>query len=376
MAETFIVTAHGRSWLFNRVSFKKQFEDSMISKALDLDRSATQIDIQCKDVTVEVMDIVWSISEQRIIPPIDHSIQETLVKAGGYLNMDILLLISTKKYSEFVREFKEVNLLDQGSIQNYAEKIIYYVIRNDYVEMLDYLIKNGVDPSAHNNKYIQLASMFGYASIVDRLLQDDRVDPTVSDGICIQNASERGHTDVVRRLLKDTRVNPFARQNTPILLASTNGHADIVHLLMQDERVDPSHNGNKCIIEASSKGHLEVINRLLEDKRVDPSVEGNQCLRRACKSGKRALEVVERLLQDPRVDPSNIMVLCGACLSEDISIVRRILQDPRVDPSTQDGVVFMFVKEGCTEITDLLMQDPRVQEVAEARKLWCEIQDM
>ena len=167
------------------------------------------------------------------------------------------------------------------------------------VEIVDELIKRGVDPTASNNYAIRLASSGGHLAVVNRLLQDPRVDPTADDNLAIRFASSGGHLAVVNRLLQDPRVDPTADDNLAIQWASSNGHLAVVNRLLQHPDVDPTAGNNAAIRLASSNGHLAVVNRLLQHPDVDPTAGNNVAIRLASFTGHVA--VVNRLLQDPRV---------------------------------------------------------------------------
>ena len=81
-----------------------------------------------------------------------------------------------------------------------------------------------------------------------------------------QRACEIGKTDIVKSLLP--HIDPSAHNNYAIRLASRFGHLEIVKILLQDSRVDPSAFNNYAIQWASENGHLEVVKFLLQDSRV------------------------------------------------------------------------------------------------------------
>ena len=143
-----------------------------------------------------------------------------------------------------------------------------------------------------------LSSYYGRPRNVDFLI-DQGVDPTALDNLAIIWASKNGHLPVVERLLLDERTDPSALYNFAIRSASVNGHLPVVERLLLDERTDPAAQRNEAIRYASESGHLPVVERLLLDPRVNPADQRNYAIAWASKNGH--LPVVERLLLDPRV---------------------------------------------------------------------------
>jgi ankyrin repeat protein len=85
-------------------------------------------------------------------------------------------------------------------------------------------------------------------------------------------------------------------------VASISGYADIVQLLLEDGRSDLRNDIElmETLIQWESfRGHVEIVWLLMEDKRVDPSTDKNEAIRGACIYGH--IEVVKLLLTDYRV---------------------------------------------------------------------------
>jgi hypothetical protein len=95
-----------------------------------------------------------------------------------------------------------------------------------------------VNPAAHDNNAILVASEKGCDSVVKLLLADPRVNPTANDDEAIRMASQEGHDLVVKLLLADPRVNPAAQDNHAVKIASQRGHDSVLKLLLPDPRVD------------------------------------------------------------------------------------------------------------------------------------------
>jgi ankyrin repeat protein len=134
-----------------------------------------------------------------------------------------------------------------------------------------------VDPSEPDNCSCPIchASQFDNKEIMELLLQDKRVDPSAHNNFAIQMASYAGHTEIVKLLLQDKRVDPSADNNYAIRLASYAGRTEVVKLLLQDRRVDPSAQDNYAIRMASHYGYTKIVKLLLHDKRVDAAAADN-----------------------------------------------------------------------------------------------------
>ena len=152
----------------------------------------------------------------------------------------------------------------------------------------------GGDPSARNQVAIRIASLRGYAALVERLLRDERVDPSVDQQWPMRMASAQDHADVVDRLLRDPRVDPIFDRQCAMRMACQNGHVEVLDRLLRDSRVDPSAENQEALCLASAAGHVHIVDRLLIDPRVDPCDSGNTALAWASTTGH--LSVVVYLL--------------------------------------------------------------------------------
>ena len=134
------------------------------------------------------------------------------------------------------------------------------------VNIIKELLKNGADPTRHNNAPIIYASTNGHSDVVEVLLQDGRADPTAGENCCIRNASYYGHTKVIELLLQDGRADPTAQNNFALRRACIYGRTDVVALLLQDGRVEAT---DQAIKNARTD---EIKDMLLKYKyRVDGS---------------------------------------------------------------------------------------------------------
>lgn len=165
-------------------------------------------------------------------------------------------------------------------------------------------------------------------------------------------ACATGDVELLDRLIK-IGVDPCAENNGALFAAVHNGHAECVKRLMLDTRVDAAHYDSFLIRVAASKGGVEVVDALLQDQRVDPSIDDNEPIRLAAKYCR--FSVVLRLLDDPRVNPTarnNEVILWALCRfdlvlqTEDflgpslrcVAVIDRLLCDARVLATISDEV--------------------------------------
>lgn len=258
MSFTIFLPIYNLNHIFNRTKFLSLFPDSLISNVLDLSSDET-IEMTQPCLIPDIIQLLWDIIEhgnyKSYIPSKD------LLKVGNYLNIDLLVILGSPQWKYFNYEFPDINLL---GIKD-AELPFQWAIENNYIPLVTYFIKNGIDPSINNNGAIQDASLYGHLQLVNLLLKDERVDSSDLGNDAIIEASARGYLDIVNRLLLDPRVNP---ETYPIIGASKNGHIDVVTRLLKDERVKPN---KDAVRNATINGHIEIVKLLLSHPKIDPT---------------------------------------------------------------------------------------------------------
>ena len=142
------------------------------------------------------------------------------------------------------------------------------VLRRGIKAQIALALRQGVDPSAHDQLALRWASRHGHTAMVVWLLRDARVDPRAREQEALRDACEYGHHDVVERLLDDERADPSAWNQCAVRWASRNGHASVVQRLLRDPRVDPSVYHQGALIWACLFRHCDVVRVLLGDARV------------------------------------------------------------------------------------------------------------
>lgn len=274
------------SWTFPKDKVLSMFPQSLISTTLDISHEV-QIELNHPIMTIQVMNILDTIVNYNTLSKVNPELRSGLASAGDYLGIDLLALIADSRWDVVDTKY---NLLDPLCIKMYGKDLFHLALVNNYVLLVDYLIKLGVDPSSvflnTDQPYIQAshydgityASSKGYIDMVERLLKDPRVDPTIHTGVLV--ALELWHLDVAARLLKDSRFTQDHRQ-TALYYACKHQHPTIVDLIMSDSKIDPSFDNNVCFRAVCGDGHrfnYEIMNQLLRDPRVDPSAGNNRLL--------------------------------------------------------------------------------------------------
>ena len=204
------------SYEFNKDNFESIFPESVITQILETTHKSS-IDITQPFITPYILNIIQSIIKSRAIPSLDPGSLDYVRKAGDYLNMDLLLIISDPKYDKMSSYLKRLrlNLIDVKNSVNVKDflgvavvgRLLNYSIEENYESLLDYLLNQGVDPSINDNDAIREASWKGNPHIVRRLLQDSRINPGAKHNDALSKAVNWEHIDIVKLLLQDSRLD-------------------------------------------------------------------------------------------------------------------------------------------------------------------------
>ena len=113
--------------------------------------------------------------------------------------------------------------------ENSATEILRISAENGHVDILGYLVENGVDFQTNNNNAVRLASRNGHLEVVKYLVERG-ADFRDDDNDVIKMASMNGHLDIVE-YLTDKGVDLRVR-NDIALMAYHHGYFEIVEYLM------------------------------------------------------------------------------------------------------------------------------------------------
>eukprot|EP01118_Nematostelium_gracile_P006460 TRINITY_DN2081_c0_g1_i11.p1 TRINITY_DN2081_c0_g1~~TRINITY_DN2081_c0_g1_i11.p1 ORF type:complete len:508 (+),score=98.76 TRINITY_DN2081_c0_g1_i11:86-1525(+) len=246
-----------------------------------------------------------------------------------------------------------------------------------------------------NRGHIDDASSYGMASVVRKLLEDDRFKSQDNNQALI-SACENGHLEVVKILLDHDSVNLMhigRFDKYPLLSAIWNRHLEVVDFLLQHRKIDPTFLDNKPWKDAMHKIYRNqpIVVRMLQEERIRANVDFEalfdlcikdnlgQILKEVLKSDKIDISersdiivtavnlghsgVVETLVDDGRFDPSmnDNELIRTASRNGFRKIVKKLLEDPRVDPSSHDNEALLQACElGHKAVIESLLKDARV----------------
>ena len=114
-------------------------------------------------------------------------------------NLNMVQSSEKKKQSIF---FKLVNCTISEDLKIELD-YISFITKN--VDVVNLLLKVGINPSYCDNYAIRYASARGFVDVVDRLLEDKRVDPSALNNEAIRFATKNGQIEVIKRLIKEKR---------------------------------------------------------------------------------------------------------------------------------------------------------------------------
>ena len=170
------------------------------------------------------------------------------------------------------------------------------------IETIEWLLKQGVDPSADDNYLIRdLPAKGDYPELIKILLADSRVSPDAKNNQALRTACVHGRIETVKLLLADLRVDPNAGTDPCIVSAAQSGHLAIVKLLLAHPKVDPTCNQCRPIRYAAVQNHKEVVLLLLTDPRITMKLIEDGCKHHCCPS---ELAYIKNLKKD--VEPNEL----------------------------------------------------------------------
>lgn len=142
--------------------------------------------------------------------------------------------------------------------------------------IVQYLLDcKGVDPSENNCEAVLTAIKLGYTNAVLRMLQDGRVNPSGHENLFLETAVQAGDTEVVGALLKDERVHVTAEQAQAWLgCAASEGRMDIVRLMLLHCAADPSEDNYFAFTMAACEQRWDVVRLILAHPKCKWLVEG------------------------------------------------------------------------------------------------------
>jgi ankyrin repeat protein len=226
-----------------------------------------------------------------------------------------------------------------------SNSALILAIENHHLDVVNILLKYGVDPSYYNNIPLLSACNSKDPAIVGRLLADSRVDPSAHKNCAFVKSCENGWLDILQMLLKKIelqRLDMSIKQNA-FQAAAANGHFQIVEFLASQSKTTGIGVGdNTAFLKAAENGQFEVVDLLLklrEDLMIDPSAMNNAAFLKAAENGHT--RIVSLLLSLPKEagikpDVNNNFSFKKAAENGHSDIVDLLLSLPKesgVDPS-------------------------------------------
>ncbi|AGF85676.1 repeat protein [Moumouvirus goulette] len=144
--------------------------------------------------------------------------------------------------------------------KNNLKKILEWAIENNFIDIVNYCVTNGIDINGYNGLAIKLASQLGKLEIVKLLIEKGATINIVNDPAVY--AAVYNHIEVLNYLVKYGG-NVSAMNNCAIIKSSEYGYFEIVKILLK-HGADVQARNNEPLIRACSNGHLNVVKYLLK----------------------------------------------------------------------------------------------------------------
>lgn len=165
---------------------------------------------------------------------------------------------------EGVQEFNETNNTNFDSwfgLYMYVrdlpinDDIFIDEVRNGSVEIVKYLVDNGIHIDVYNNQALKISSQNGYLELVEYLIENG-----ANRNDALRYSSEKGHLNIVRYAITHG-ANIHVYGDLPLLLASKNGHLNVVKYLVK-HGADIRTLNNLALTYASNNGHQDIVKYL------------------------------------------------------------------------------------------------------------------
>ncbi len=222
-------------------------------------------------------------------------------------------------HTGFVRYFVEQKDVD---IHYYNEELLRVAAEKGRLSVVDYLLKAGAEPSAHNAGAYKEAAAGGHLEVFKRLLaaQDD-FETEMAE--MLSSAAGKGRVEIVRFLF-DAKYVAVSDADSSLVSAAREGHDNVVaELLLRGVKADAGNNA--AFIDAVYYGKLKCAETLLSAG-ADINAENGKALRRAAQY--REMNVVTFLLDhgaNPNLSESRETPLVRAAWQGDQALVKLLL---------------------------------------------------
>lgn len=157
----------------------RDYPKSMLGEALVMDPDATDLNIEEKSITRDVLEYIGIVINDQTLPVLDDKIRDDLGRAGRYFLMDVLRVAADPLYHSLVKGTK-VNLLDLTS-ESY-ETCMTWAICNKFLQLIDYIFRNtrrapykDIDP-----RMFIISIIKGLPKVASAFIKVRKVDPATA----------------------------------------------------------------------------------------------------------------------------------------------------------------------------------------------------
>jgi ankyrin repeat protein len=254
---------------------------------------------------------IFSYSEEKLDQILEDYEDENDYNNIEKINAVIIYLFNDKKLSKEdskIVKSKEYNLIINLGFENYKDFIDYYnefklkmntsknvtlcwVSENGHLQIVKYLVENGADIHAINDRPLRSASKHGYLEIVKYLVENG-ANIHAKDDEALTLASYNGRLNVVKYLI-EKGANIHAKDDDALKWALQNAHLEVVKYLV--EKGADIHSYDDALKWALQNGHLDVVKYLVENG-ANIHANDDYALRLASRNGH--LEIVKLLVEN------------------------------------------------------------------------------
>lgn len=241
-------------------------------------------------------------------------------------------------------------------------------VRQSVVDLL--LEDERIDPSADENKALQLACDFGDLRVIKQIVKHKRFRPGASrEHHCfLERAFERGDYKTMEAMLAYEFTSRKCDNECILRMACATGNRSLVKELIEVHKCDPAAKRGQCLYLACKNGHADVARMLLTYESVRPRIENEESveLLAACEGGHA--EVVRLLLEHPEVNPNckEGLPLLVAIRKRHAAVARAILSDRHFQPNRCNGLREACCTTEYNPILDILLADGRFYDYSSA----------
>ena len=169
-----------------------------------------------------------------------------------------------------IQEFNETNYTDFNTwceLYSYIyelpvnDDILLDEVRNGSVEMVKYLLDNGVNIKSVIDEALKISSANGYLELTEYLTERG-----ANINSILRYSAENGHLDIVKYAVTHG-ANIHIYGDLPLLLASKNGHLNVIKYLVRHGANIHVYN-NLALTYASNNGHQDIVNYLTKKSKL------------------------------------------------------------------------------------------------------------